>query len=172
MIAVIDVPFQIWDHAKQLKMTKQEVKDEAKETEVNPELKGRIRAIQQQMATGRMLQDVPSADVVITNPSHYAVALKYVEGDMSAPKVLAKGVDHLALKIRQIAQDSNVLVFEAPPLARSLYASSTVGTEIPAGLYVAVAQVLIYVHQLRRYKAGEGQYPTKPVVNVDEEGAE
>ncbi|MEM7281260.1 MAG: flagellar biosynthesis protein FlhB [Pseudomonadota bacterium] len=172
VIAVIDVPFQIWDHAKQLKMTKQEVKDEAKETEVNPELKGRIRAIQQQMATGRMLQDVPSADVVITNPSHYAVALKYIEGDMKAPKVLAKGIDHLALKIRQIAQDSNVLVFEAPPLARSIYASTKVGTEIPARLYVAVAQVLIYVHQLRRYKTGEGEYPNKPVVNLGDEGAE
>ena len=171
VIAAVDVPFQLWDHAKQLRMTRQEVKDEAKETEVNPELKGRIRAIQQQMATGRMLQDVPTADVVIVNPTHYSVALRYEDGDMGAPIVVAKGLDHLALRIRKIAEESGVLVFDAPPLARALYASAKVGAEIPNRLYVAVAQVLIYVHQLRRYKNGQGEYPNKPVVKLDEDTA-
>ena len=171
VIAAVDVPFQMWDHAKQLRMTRQEVKDEAKETEVNPELKGRIRAIQQQMATGRMLQDVPTADVVIVNPTHYSVALRYEDGDLGAPVVVAKGLDHLALRIREIAEESGVLVFDAPPLARSLYASSELGAEIPSRLYVAVAQVLIYVHQLKRYRKGEGEYPNKPVVDFDEDAA-
>lgn len=166
VIAAIDVPFQLWDHAKQLRMTKQQVKDESKETEVNPEIKGRIRAIQQQMAQGRMLLDVPSADVVITNPTHYSVALKYEEGKMSAPVVVAKGVDHLAHKIREIARENQVLLFEAPSLARAIYGTTKLGKEIPNQLYVAVAQVLIYIHQLRSYKKNGGDEPEIPRVDV------
>lgn len=165
VIAAVDVPFQIWDHGKQLRMTKQEVKEEAKETEVNPELKGRIRAIQQQMANGRMLRDIPTADVIITNPTHYAVALKYDDQKMAAPVVVAKGIDHMAFKIREIGQEHSVLVFEAPPLARVLYASTKIGKEIPTELYVAVAQVLIYVHQLRTYKKQGGNFPEKPEID-------
>lgn len=169
IIAAIDVPFQIWDHAKQLRMTKQQVKDESKETEVNPEIKGRIRAIQQQMAQGRMLLEIPSADVVITNPTHYSVALKYAEGEMGAPIVVAKGVDHLAQKIREIARENRVPLFEAPSLARAIYATTKLGKEIPGQLYVAVAQVLIYLHQLRSYRKLGGDEPEKPQVDVEED---
>lgn len=154
-IAAVDVPFQLWQHAKQLRMTRQEVKDEFKETEGRPEVKGRIRQLQREMAQRRMMEEVPKADVVVTNPTHFAVALRY-DRQMSAPKVVAKGVDLVAANIRGVAERNQVPIFEAPPLARALYHSTDLNREIPAGLYVAVAQVLAYVYQLQTaYSSGE-----------------
>ncbi len=149
LVALVDVPFQQWSHAKKLRMTLQEVKDESKEQQGNPEVKGKIRQMQQSMAGKRMLEDVPDADVIIVNPTHFSVALKYNENE-SAPIVVAKGIDHLALKIREVAKESNVTIFEAPPLARSLYQHTEVGQTIPSELYLAVAQVLAYVMQVKK----------------------
>ena len=149
VIALADVPFQLWSYQKKLRMTRQQVRDEFKETEGRPEVKSKIRTLQQQIATRRMMQEVPNADVVITNPVHYAVALKYDEDRMAAPRVLAKGRDLIATRIREIAEESAVPLFSAPPLARALYRSTDIGEEIPAGLYTAVAQVLAYIYQLR-----------------------
>ncbi len=149
LIAVVDVPFQLWEHSKQLKMSKQEVKDEMKETEGRPEVKAHIREMQQQLANQRMLEDVPKADVIITNPTHYAVALLYEQEKMGAPRVIARGVDFMAQRIRLIANQHEVTVFQAPLLARALYYNSKIGKEIPAGLYLAIAQILAYVYQLR-----------------------
>ena len=140
LIAMIDVPFQLHSHKKKLKMTKQEVKDELKDTEGKPEVKRRVRQVQFEMAQRRMLQDVPQADVVITNPSHYSVALKYDADAMAAPRVVAKGIDHLALKIREIASANQVEIVASPPLTRAVYYHSEVGDEIPSSLYLAVAQ--------------------------------
>ena len=159
LIAAVDVPFQLWSHKQKLKMTKQEVRDEYKDTEGKPEVKGRIRQLQREMAERRMMQAVPQADVVITNPTHFAVALKYDPEKGSAPVLLAKGGDFLALKIREIAQEHQVMVLESPALARAVYYSTELDQEIPAGLYLAVAQVLAYVYQLRQYKAGKGKRP-------------
>lgn len=150
LIALVDVPFQVWDHLRQLKMTLQEVKDENKDTEGNPEVRGRARRIQREMAQRRMMADVPDADVVITNPDHYSVALKYDQKKMAAPVVIAKGADLMALQIRAIAREHKVTIMQAPPLARSLYHTTKLGHEIPAGLYLAVAQVLAYVFKLRK----------------------
>ena len=150
LIALIDVPFQIWDHLRQLKMTFQEVKDENKDTEGNPEVRGRVRRIQREMAQRRMMADVPEADVVITNPDHYSVALKYDQKRMAAPIVVARGTDLVALQIRAVARDNDVTIMQAPPLARSLYHTTKLGQEIPAGLYLAVAQVLAYVFKLKK----------------------
>ena len=149
LVAAIDVPFQLWQHKKQLRMTKQEVKDESKETDGRPEVKGRIRAIQQEMSRRRMLEDVPDADVIITNPTHYAVALRYDQFNMTAPIVVAKGADLIASQIRTVAQENDVAIVEAPPLARALYATTEIDQEIPAGLYIAVATILSYVYQLK-----------------------
>ena len=149
LIVAVDVPFQLWDHAHKLKMTKQQVKDERKQTEGSPEIKGRVRAIQRQMAQQRMMQDIPTADVVVTNPTHYAVALRYDSEGATAPLVVAMGVDLIAGEIRKVAAANDVPIVEAPPLARSLYYNCEIGEEIPAGLYVAVAQLLAYVYQLR-----------------------
>ncbi|SFW56381.1 flagellar biosynthetic protein FlhB [Pseudomonas sp. NFACC19-2] len=159
LIAAVDVPFQLWSHKQKLMMTKQEVRDEYKDTEGKPEVKGRIRQLQREMAERRMMQAVPQADVVITNPTHFAVALKYDPEKGSAPLLLAKGGDFLALKIREIAQDHKVMVLESPALARAVYYSTELDQEIPAGLYLAVAQVLAYVYQLRQYQAGKGKRP-------------
>jgi flagellar biosynthetic protein FlhB len=159
LIAAIDVPFQVWDHKQKLKMTKQEVRDEYKDSEGKPEVKSRIRQLQREMAERRMMQNVPQADVVITNPTHFAVALKYDAEAGNAPVVLAKGGDFLALKIREIAQEHNVMLLESPALARAVYHSTEVDQEIPAGLYLAVAQVLAYVYQLRQYQAGKSKRP-------------
>ncbi|RRJ84984.1 flagellar biosynthesis protein FlhB [Aestuariirhabdus litorea] len=159
LIAIIDIPFQIWDHRKQLMMTKQEVKDEYKNTEGKPEVKGRIRQLQREMAERRMMADVPKADVVITNPTHFAVAVKYDASKAEAPYVLAKGVEEVAFKIREIAEAHDVTVIEAPTLARAIYFTTRISQQIPAGLYVAVAQVLAYVFQLRRYRDGVGDKP-------------
>ncbi len=150
LIAAIDVPFQLWDHAKQLKMTRQEVKDEYKQTEGNPEMKRKVRDTQMAMAEKRMMEEVPKADVIITNPTHYAVALKYDQLNMGAPIVVAKGQDLVAAKIRSLAYSNNVPLVEAPPLSRALYYSTELNSEVPAGLYLAVAQVLAYVYQLRQ----------------------
>lgn len=149
LIAGVDVPFQLWEHSKQLKMTKQEVRDEQKETEGKPEVKSQIRAMQQELANRRMLEQVPKADVVITNPTHYAVALRYEQGSMSAPRLVARGVDFMAQRIRLIADQNDVTTFSSPLLARALYFNTKLDQEIPAGLYLAVAQILAYIYQLR-----------------------
>ncbi|WP_368165957.1 flagellar biosynthesis protein FlhB, partial [Aeromonas sp. R9-1] len=145
-IVAIDVPFQQWNHMRQLKMTKQEVKDEYRDTEGKPEVKGRIRRLQMEMAMRRMMGDVPKADVVITNPSHYSVALQYdPKRPGAAPKVLAKGVDEVAMKIREIAREYEIPILPSPALTRAIYHSTELGHEIPEGLFAAVAQVLAYV---------------------------
>ena len=160
LIVALDVPFELWNHSKQLRMTKQEIKDEMKETDGNPQVKQRIRTLQRQLAEGRMMEDVKTADVVITNPTHYAVALQYLDRPGSAPKVVAKGKDLTALRIRSIAADCDIPIFEAPPLARALYRSTEIGYEIPHVLYMAVARVLAYVFQLK--SATPTDYVPKP----------
>ncbi len=165
IVAVIDVPFQQFKVANKLKMTKQEVKDERKSTDGNPEIKGRIRQIQYQMANRRIEDRVPTADVIITNPTHYAVALKYSEKKAKAPYVVAKGVDQMALRIRELAATHQLEVIELPPLARAIYFSTRVDQEVPKGLYTAVAYVLTYVMQLKAYKQGRGQKPA-PIPDI------
>ena len=160
-IAVIDAPYQIWHYANKLKMTRQEMIQESKENDGNPQIKGKIRQMQREMAKGRMMQDVPTADVVVTNPTHYAVALKYTDGGTGAPKVVAKGTDEVAAKIRELAKEHKVAILEAPALARALHKHTDIGDEIPARLYAAVAEVLAYVYQLRAYRPG-GRYPDRP----------
>ena len=150
LVAAIDVPFQIWDHQRQLKMTKQEVKDEFKQTEGSPEVKGRQRRLQAEMAQRRMMEKVPTADVVVTNPTHYAVALRYDAVNMNAPVVVAKGRELVASRIRALAVEHNVAVLSAPPLARALFHSTELDEPIPDGLYRAVAQVLAYVYQIKQ----------------------
>lgn len=172
LIAAIDVPFQLWQHARQLRMTRQEVRDEMKETDGRPEVKSRIRSLQQEFARRRMLQDVPDADVVITNPTHFAVALKYDEMKMRAPVVVAKGADLVAARIRELASEHRVALFEAPPLARALYRSTDIGQEIPARLYVAVAQILTWVYRVRRARVSGELPPSRPEVQIDEEEGE
>ena len=149
LIVLLDVPYQLWDHNKQLKMTKQEVKDENKDIEGNPEVKGKIRQMQMEASQRRMMEEVPKADVIVTNPTHFAVALKYQQDSTSAPRVVAKGVDVIAGHIRSIAAGADVPLVEAPPLARALYHSTEINEEIPQGLFLAVAQVLAYVFQLK-----------------------
>ncbi|MDH5786569.1 MAG: flagellar biosynthesis protein FlhB [Chromatiales bacterium] len=150
IVAAIDVPFQLWDHQRQLKMTKQEIKEEHKQTEGSPEVKGRQRQMQMEMAQRRMMEEVPKADVIVTNPTHYAVALRYDAERMGAPQVVAKGSELVAAKIRAIAAENDVPLVSAPPLARALYFNVELGEAIPEGLYRAVAQVLAYVYQLRQ----------------------
>ncbi len=162
MIAAVDVPFQLWQHSRQLRMTRQEVKEEFKETEGKPEVRSRIRNLQREIAQRRMMEEVPKADVIVTNPTHYAVALRYDPELMTAPRVVAKGADLMALRIREIASRHHVPRVSAPPLARAVYYSTKLDQEIPAGLYVAVAQVLAYVYQLRRYREEGGEAPSMP----------
>lgn len=162
LIVVIDAPFQVWKHNKDLRMTKQEVKDEHKDTEGSPEVKGRIRRLQMEMAMRRMMTEVPTADVVVTNPTHFAVALKYEQFGFGAPKVVAKGADDIAAKIREIALEYDVPLVSSPTLARSIYHTTELDQEVPQGLFVAVAQVLAYVYQLREYKKGRAKRPAKP----------
>lgn len=161
LIVAVDVPFQIWQHHDKLKMSRQEVKQEGKELEGNPEVKNRIRQLQRQAARKRMMAAVPAADVIVTNPSHYAVALAYQSG-MGAPKLLAKGMGELALKIREVGTENRVPMVEAAPLARALYRHVDLDQEIPAALYAAVAEVLAYVYQLRSWRAEGGSYPLPP----------
>jgi flagellar biosynthetic protein FlhB len=148
LVAAADVPFQFWHHRRQLRMTKQEAKDELKETEGRPEVRSRIRSLQRALATRRMMADVPKADLVAMNPTHYAVALRYDARNMKAPRVVAKGADLVALQIRRVAEAHKVPIFEHAPFARALYHTSDIGREISPKLYVAVAQVLTYVYQL------------------------
>jgi flagellar biosynthetic protein FlhB len=150
LIAAIDVPYQLWSHNKQMRMTKQEIKDEGKETDGRPEVKARVRQLQREVSQRRMLQDVPDADVVITNPTHYSVALKYDKDGSGAPRVVAKGQDLIALKIRSIAIEHDVAIYEEPPLARALHGTTEIGDEIPGPLFLAVARVLAYVYHLRK----------------------
>ncbi|ARN75423.1 flagellar biosynthesis protein FlhB [Oceanicoccus sagamiensis] len=164
-IAAIDVPYQIFDHSKKMKMTLQEVKDEMKDTEGKPEVKGKIRQLQREMAQRRMMEAVPEADVVITNPEHFSIALKYDVDGGGAPMVLAKGVDFMAIKIREIAKAHDIMILEAPPLARAIYFTTELDEEIPSALYLAVAQVLAYVFQLKAHKDGKGRRP-KPLAEI------
>lgn len=162
LVAAIDVPFQLWQHSKEMKMTKQEIKDESKETDGRPEVKSRIRSMQQELSQRRMMEAVPDADVVITNPTHYAVALRYDQFSMQAPVVVAKGADLVALRIRSVADENHVTIVSAPPLARALYASTEIDQEVPAGLYVAVANVLSYVYQIDAAQYGGADKPEMP----------
>lgn len=162
LIAVIDVPYQLYQYAQKHKMTKQELKDESKESEGSPEIKGRIRQQQREMARRRMMSNVPKADVVITNPTHYAVAIRYKEGENGAPIVVAKGADVIAQKIKEIAAEHDVMTLESPKLARALYAHAELEREIPQTLYSAVAEILAYVFQLRVFKQHGGVRPVMP----------
>lgn len=164
IVVSIDVPFQLWDHTRKLKMSRQELKDEHKETEGRPEVKAKIRALQRQAAQQRMMQDVPTADVVITNPTHYAVALSYKNDSRAAPMVVAKGKDLLALKIRSVAEENGVVVYSAPPLARALFRHVDIGGEIPHNLYMAVASVLAYVYRLHEYGTSSVDEPENLVI--------
>ncbi|MGV6858123.1 MAG: flagellar biosynthesis protein FlhB [bacterium] len=162
IVAGIDVPYQLFTHKKKLMMTRQEIREENKETDGNPEMKGHRRQMQMEIAQGRMLQEVPNANVILVNPTHFAVALKYEEDGDSAPTVIAKGTDLIALKIRELADASNVPIFEAPPLARAIYYTTEINTEIPADLFLAVARVLAYVYQLNTATAAERRHLERP----------
>lgn len=165
LIAAFDVPWQLWSYEKNLRMSKQELREEYKQSEGRPEVKARIRRVQQEMSRGRMMEQVPKADVIVTNPTHYAVALSYAAGSSRAPKVIAKGADLVALAIRELAQKHGIPRVEAPPLARALYRHVDLDAEIPAHLYAAVAQVLTYIYQLRAWRGGPPpQLPALPSV--------
>ncbi len=170
LFALIDVPWQLHRHAERLKMSHQELKQEHKESEGNQEIKAKVKARMREMTKRRMLAAVPQADLVVMNPTHYAVALKYDDQKMGAPRVVAKGADLLAMKIRDLAKDSKVPVLQAPALARALYAHAELDREIPATLFAAVAQVLAYVYQLRAALAGQVAMPNAlPDLDVPEE---
>jgi len=162
LVVLIDVPWQMWSHLKKLRMSKEDVRQEHKESDGDPHTKSRIRQQQRSMARRRMMSEVPKADVVVTNPTHYAVALKYAEGVEDAPRVIAKGSGLIAANIRKIAVEHRVPTLEAPPLARALYQHVELGHEIPAELYTAVAEVLAWVFQLRSWRAGWGAEPPAP----------
>lgn len=162
LIAGLDVPFQLWQYTKNLRMTREELRQEAKEQDGDPQIKARIRSLQREMARKRMMADVPTADVVVTNPTHYSVALKYDREKFGAPRVIAKGAGEVALKIREIAAEHKVPRLEAPPLARALYKHTDIGAQIPAQLYRAVAEVMAYVYQLNHAAAAGGPWPEPP----------
>lgn len=162
LLAVIDVPLQLWDYNRRHRMSRAELRQEARESEGDPQIKARIRAQQREMARRRMMAEVPKADVVVTNPTHFAVALKYKDGEMRAPVVVAKGRDLVAMRIRELGNRHGVPVLEAPPLARALYRHAELGDEIPRVLYAAVAEVLAYVFQLRNWRSGAGPRPSAP----------
>jgi flagellar biosynthetic protein FlhB len=161
-IALLDAPYQMWQYANKLKMTREELRQEAKESDGDPHIKAKIRQMQREMAKRRMMAEVPTADVVVTNPTHFAVALKYADGGMRAPVVVAKGADEVAAKIRELAVANKVPLLEAPPLARALYKHTELGDEIPQALYTAVAEVLAYVFQLRTFNKHGGVRPQQP----------
>jgi flagellar biosynthetic protein FlhB len=161
-VAAIDGPYQVWHYANKLKMTRQEVIQESKESDGNPQMKAKVRQMQRQMSQRRMMAAVPTADVVVTNPTHYAVALKYADGHGGAPMVVAKGADEVAAKIRELAKENKVALLEAPALARALHKHTEIGDEIPEALYSAVAEVLAYVFQLRAFNKAGGKYPDRP----------
>lgn len=162
LIAMIDAPFQLWQHKKQLKMTRQEVREEMKDTEGRPEVKGRIRNLQREMAQRRMMEEIPKADVIVTNPTHYAIALRYDQDNMLAPEVVAKGSGEVAANIRRVGLEHEVPMVESPMLARAIYFNTELGDAIPAGLYLAVAKILAYVFQLRIYRNDGGMKPEEP----------
>jgi len=170
LVALVDVPWQLWSYFKKLRMSREDVRQEHKESEGDPHIKAQIRRQQQAMAKRRMMAEVPKADIVVTNPTHFAVALKYIDGDMRAPRVIAKGTDLIAQRIREIAVANKVAILEAPPLTRALYKHTRLGDEIPSGLYTAVAEVLAWVYQLKRWKTEGGEAPRTPTdVAVPEE---
>ena len=169
LIAAVDVPYQMWQHAQELRMTREEVRQESRESEGSPQIKGRIRAAQQALARRRMMEEVPKADVVVTNPTHYSVALRYDETRMRAPRVVAKGADEVAARIRELADLHGVPRVDAPPLARVLYRVVDIGAEVPGALYVAVAQILTYVYQLRAARAFSAAVPVAPVIDASVE---
>src|SRR5690606_30594375 len=171
LIAAIDVPWQRYQHNSKLKMTKQEIRDEMKQTEGNPEIKSRARQVARQLSQRQTMQAVPTADVVVMNPTHYAVALKYDADKMGAPRVVAKGLDEIALMIRDVAGKHRISVIEAPPLARALYRQAKVDQEIPVNLYAAVAQVLSYVYQLKHWHPMHGPAPSLQPMDVGPDGA-
>ncbi len=162
VVVGIDVPYQLWSHAKKLRMSKEDLRKEHKESEGDPHVKGRIRAQQQAVARRRMMSKVPSADVIVTNPTHYAVALSYQEGSMGAPKVVAKGTERVAARIRELGAEHQVPLLEAPPLARALYHHVDLDQEIPAELYTAVAEVLAWAYRLKRVREEGGEMPQTP----------
>ncbi|UPL20297.1 flagellar biosynthesis protein FlhB [Alcaligenes faecalis] len=162
VIVLIDAPWQLWSFYKKLRMSRQDVKEEHKESEGDPHVKGRIRQQQRSMARSRMMSQVPGADVVVTNPTHYAVALKYQDGKGGAPRVVAKGTGLIAAKIRGLAAEHKVAMLEAPALARALYFNVELEREIPVDLYSAVAEVLAWVYQLRNWNKGQGERPIMP----------
>jgi len=162
VVVLIDVPFQLYSHAKKMKMTKDEVKREHKETEGDPHVKARIRSQQQAMSRNRMMSKVPEANVIITNPTHYAVALQYDEQNMNAPRVVAKGTEAVAARIREIAAEHKIPLLEAPALARALYFNVDLDREIPGPLYAAVAEVLAWAFRLKQVKVSGGDLPPKP----------
>jgi len=165
-IAAVDVPLSLWQHFRSLRMTRQEIREEMRDSEGSPEVRGRLRRAQQEMASRRMMAAVPTADVVITNPTHYAVALRYDDTRMRAPIVVAKGADLVAQRIRELATENKVPLVEAPPLARALHATCELGDEIPARLYAVVAQVLTYVYQLRTARRRGTETPLPPVIDA------
>lgn len=163
LVAAIDVPYQLWENGRKLRMTRQEIKDEMKETEGNPEMRGRIRSLQQQRAQSRMMEEVPKADVIITNPTHFAVALRYnARSEIAAPKVIAKGRGEIAAAIRALAIEHEVPMVSAPPLARAIYFTTDLDREIPEGLYLAVAQILAYIYQLQAARRQGAADPAPP----------
>ncbi len=162
VVAMIDVPWQLFSYYKKLRMSREDLRQEHKESEGDPQIKAQIRRQQQAIARRRMMSEIPKADIVVTNPTHFAVALKYIDGDMRAPRVVAKGADLVAQRIREIATLHKVAVLEAPPLTRALYKHTRLGDEIPAGLYTAVAEVLAWVYQLKRWKSEGGEAPPTP----------
>ena len=168
-VALIDVPYQLYDHSQKLKMTKQEVKEEMKDSEGRPEVKGRIRQLQREMARRRMMEAVPTADVIITNPEHFSVALRYDSSRRGAPVVVAKGTEQIAMKIREIANAHKVPLIPSPTLARAIYYTTEIEREIPAPLYMAVAQVLAYVFQLQAWRPEHGRKPKLPDLPVPPE---
>jgi len=165
IIAAIDVPFQLWQYTDKLKMTRDEIRQEFKESEGAPEVRSRIRRTQREYARRRMMHEVPKADVVVVNPTHFAVALRYDESRMRAPLVVAKGTDLVAARIREIATEHSVPIFEAPPLARALHHSVEIGSEVPATLYVAVAQVLTYIYQVKAARTSGARQPEPPAID-------
>lgn len=162
LLAIVDVPYQLWNYYRKLRMTKEEVKQETKQQDGDPQVKGRIRRIQREMAMRRMMSNVPSADVVVTNPTHFSVALKYDGEKMNAPIVVAKGRGDVALRIRELAAEHGVPLLEAPPLARALYAHCELDQAVPMSLYTAVAEVLAYVYQLNAWMEKGGRRPKRP----------
>lgn len=167
-VGIIDAPLQLWNHRRQLKMTRKQLMDEFKESEGSPELKARVRQVQQEIANRRMMEAVPSADAILVNPTHFAVAIVYDGQKMRAPKVVAKGVDLIAVTIRELGEKHKVPIVESPPLARALYRECEIGQEIPVRLYAAVAQVLGFVYQLKHWRRHGGARPTAPRVEVEE----